>query len=93
MNKTKTPILIAVVGVIATMIMIIAIAGGAKKNKNNDSKDSDIQPASFSAEEAEERMAELLDNVIVRNSTPSKGTVDYSDNSAANLPNIEVKYP
>ncbi|HRR76574.1 MAG TPA: VWA domain-containing protein [Ruminococcus sp.] len=93
MNKTKTPILIAVVGVIATMIMIIAIAGGAKNKNKDSSKGSDIQPASLSAEDAEERLAELLDNVIVRDSTPSKGTVDYSDNSAANLPNIEVKYP
>ena len=31
-----------------------------KKNKNNDSKDSDIQPASFSAEEAEERTIQML---------------------------------
>ena len=91
MNNKKipvAPIIIAVVGVIATMVLIIAIAIPKGKDKNG------LKPGeTISAEKAEQIMSKNLKKITVRGADKVKGTVDYSDNSASNLPNIETKYP
>ena len=86
--KTKTPILIAVIGVIATVILICAALGS---NKNTGSNNGITNFSS--TEDAEESMQKALKRIKVRNADPVKSTVDYSDNLVANLPNIETKYP
>lgn len=90
MNKTKTPVVIAVIGVIATVCLIIAVLNKPSSDKDANGKNG--TPAISSAT-AEERLSKALNSITVRESIASKGNVDYSDNSAANLPNIETKYP
>ncbi len=88
--KTKTPILIAIIGVIATVVLICAALGSNMKNPGGSS--GGITEFS-SSEDAEKTMEKSLKNIKVRNADPVKSTVDYSDNLVANLPNIETKYP
>ncbi|MCR5708325.1 MAG: VWA domain-containing protein [Ruminococcus sp.] len=92
MKKEKNPIIpiiIAVVGVIATMVMIIALVNIPKHLGSNN---GDHENA-LTQQQAERNMDKFLDKIKVHNTERVKGTVDYSDNAAANLPNIETKYP
>lgn len=86
-NNIVVPILIAVVGVIATVVMTIALVVFPKSGGKNG------EPAVLSQQQAEKKMSKYVSDVKVRNAEKVKGTVDYSDNSASNLPNIETKYP
>lgn len=91
MKKEKNPIIpiiIAVVGVFATMIMIIALVNIPRFFKKSDGETTVI-----SEMQAERNMDKYLNKVKVHNAEKVKGTVDYSDNVASNLPNIETKYP
>ena len=92
MRKEKNPIIpiiIAVVGVFATMIMIIALVNIPKSFRKNSNGDT----TALTQQQAEKNMSKYLDKVKVHNAEKVKGTVDYSDNAASNLPNIETKYP
>ena len=92
MKKEKNPIvpiIIAVVGVIATMVMIVTLVRIPKLFHSGENGN----PTALTQSQAEKNMSKYLDKVKVLNSEKVKGTVDYSDNSAANLPNIETKYP
>lgn len=87
-NNVIIPIIIAVVGMIVTMIMIIALVTIPKNFK----KGSD-ETTTLSEQQAEKNMNKYLGKIKVHNAEKVKGTVDYSDNAASNLPNIETKYP
>ena len=90
MKKEKNPIvpiIIAVVGVIATMVMIVTLVRIPKLFHSGENGNS----TALTQSQAEKNMSKYLDKVKVLNSEKVKGTVDYSDNSAANLPNIETK--
>ena len=92
MKKEKNPIIpiiIAVVGVIATMVMIIALVNIPKHLGSNNGGHENA----LTQQQAERNMDKFLDKIKVHNTERVKGTVDYSDNAAANLPNIETKYP
>ena len=82
------PIIIAIVGVIATMIMIIAVINIPKGSKQSGGK---IQ--AISEKDAEKSMSKHLSKIKISGAEKVKGTVDYSDNAASNLPNIDSKYP
>lgn len=88
MKKSKMPIIIAIVGVIATMIMIIAVINIPKGSKQSGGK---IQ--AISEKDAEKSMSKYLSKIKISGAEKVKGTVDYSDNAASNLPNIDSKYP
>lgn len=88
MKKSKMPIIIAIVGVIATMIMIIAVINIPKGSKQSGGK---IQ--AISEKDAEKSMSKHLSKIKISGAEKVKGTVDYSDNAASNLPNIDSKYP
>ena len=89
MNKTKSPLIIAVIGAIITMILITVVINGnnkkEEKRSSGNTKIADIDP--------EELLQDSLKYIHVGAAKQIKGTVDYSDNSAVNLPNIETKYP
>ena len=92
MKKEKNPIIpiiIAVVGVIATMVMIIALVNIPKHLGSNNGGHENA----LTQQHAERNMDKFLDKIKVHNTERVKGTVDYYDNAAANLPNIETKYP
>lgn len=92
MKKEKNPIIpiiIAVVGVIATMVMIIALVNIPKHLGSNNGGHENA----LTQQQAERNMDKFLDKIKVHNTERVKGTVDYYDNAAANLPNIETKYP
>ena len=90
MNKSKSPVIIAVIGALVTMIMIIAVIHSTSSGKNN----KDPMPSTGnSANDPEKVLERSLKNIKVKTSTKVQGTVDYSDKSAANLPNINTKYP
>lgn len=86
MKKNTVPAIIAIVGVLATMLMIITIVVLPKGNKTS-------EPDIITTEQAERNMKSYLKKINVKTANKVKGTVDYSDNSASNLPNIETKYP
>lgn len=88
MKKSKMPIIIAIVGVIATMIMIIGVVNLPKGKKENNGK-----IAAMSDKDADKSMSKHLSKIKVNSAEKVKGTVDYSDNAASNLPNIDTKYP
>ncbi|MCR5075878.1 MAG: hypothetical protein K6A79_08765, partial [Ruminococcus sp.] len=88
MKKSKMPIIIAIVGVIATMIMIIGVVNLPKGKKENNGK-----IVAMSDKDADKSMSKHLSKIKVNSAEKVKGTVDYSDNAASNLPNIDTKYP
>lgn len=90
MNKSKAPVAIAVIGVIATVFLIISVLNKPAKTDNKNNKNGS---STISASTAEEKLAKALKGITVRDAIQTKGNVDYSDNAAANLPNIETKYP
>ena len=91
-NTNTVPIIIAIAGVLATMLLIIVAIlipkglGGKNGNGNGNIKE-------MSDQDAQKSMDKLLKKVKIHQAEKVKGTVDYSDNAAANLPNIETKYP
>ena len=86
--KGKISLIIAVSAIIATTILI----GSVLKNPENKKSESDTQ-IPVSQESAEETMNSIIKKLKVSEMSKVKGTVDYSDNLSANLPNIETKYP
>lgn len=90
MNKSKTPLVIAVIGAIVTMTMVIAVINNTSSKKGNSNVKT---PSKVASEDAEEILQRCLRSIRVRESKPVQGTVDYSDKSSSNLPNIETKYP
>lgn len=83
--KNKVPVIIAIVGVIATMMLITGVLKSSKKPKSGISITSEA--------EAEKTMNKVLKDVKIKDAPKIKSTVDYSDNIISNLPNIESKYP
>lgn len=81
------PMMIAVAGVFATMFMMIAIMNNYADNGTG----ADMK--SLTEQEAEKYMSMYLKKIKVNNAEKVMGTVDYSDSSAPDLPNIETKYP
>ena len=86
--KGKVSIIIAVIGVIATTILILSVTG------KSDSKETSTAPKPTASQKSpEETMDNIIKELKVIQMNKVKGTVDYSDNVSANLPNIETKYP
>lgn len=86
--KGKVSIIIAVIGVIATTILILSVTG------KSDSKETSTAPKPTASQKSpEETMDNIIKKLKVIQMNKVKGTVDYSDNVSANLPNIETKYP
>lgn len=83
--KNKVPIIIALVGVIATMMLITGVLRSSKKPK--------VSTNITSEADAQKTLEKILKEVTVKDAPKIKSTVDYSDNTIANLPNIETKYP
>ena len=91
MNKSKTPLIIAIIGAIITAALIITVI-----NKSSSKKDNTLPSANthkVTVNNPEEKLQKYLKNINVLSAEKIKGTVDYSDNGSANLPNIETKYP
>jgi len=91
MNKSKTPLAIAIIGAVITMIMIIVVINKSSSNKENTPLPSTNNKITI--DNPEEKLQKALKNVTILNAEKIKGTVDYSDKGSANLPNIETKYP
>lgn len=83
--KKFTPILIAIIGLIATTVLISSVIKSGNKEKTGISISSDA--------EAEKTINKVLKDVKIKDAQKIKSTVDYSDNLVSNLPNIENKYP
>lgn len=90
MNKSKTPVIIAVIGAIITAVMIIAVINKTSSRNDNPNVPNNNK---VSIDEPEEKLQKYLKKINVISTEKIKGTVDYSDNGSANLPNIETKYP
>ena len=90
MNKSKTPLIIAVIGAVVTMVMIIAVISRNSPSKDDVPADTGSK---VTIDKPEEKLQKCLKNITIRDAEKIKGTVDYSDNASANLPNIESKYP
>jgi len=86
MNKSKSPVIIAVIGALVTMILIIVVI-----NSNSSKKEGKKAPVT--QKNVTQTLEDCLKSIKVTNAEKVKGTVDYSDKSAANLPNINTKYP
>ncbi|MBR1591570.1 MAG: VWA domain-containing protein [Ruminococcus sp.] len=87
-SKGKAPVIIAVVGVLATTFLISSVI------KNSDSKTAPETSHSVSAQRTpQDTMDSIIRKLKVTEMNKIKGTVDYSDNLSANLPDIETKYP
>jgi len=86
MNKSKSPVIIAVIGALVTMILIIAVI-------NSNSSKKEAKKTSVPQKDITQSLDNCLKNIKVVNAEKVKGTVDYSDKGAANLPNINTKYP
>ena len=86
MNKSKSPVIIAVIGALVTMILIIAVI-----NSNSSKKEEKKTPVA--QKNVSQSLETCLKNIKVTNAELIKGNVDYSDKGAANLPNINTKYP
>ncbi len=86
MNKSKSPVIIAVIGALVTMILIIAVI-----NSNSSKKEEKKTPVA--QKNVSQSLETCLKNIKVTNAELVKGNVDYSDKGAANLPNINTKYP
>ena len=91
MNKSKTPLIIAVIGAFVTMVMIIVVIANSTGSKSKDRPI--INGSKVSIEDPEGKLKKCLKNIKTRDANKIKGTVDYSDKSSSNLPNIETKYP
>lgn len=91
--KNKVPLIIAVIGVAATVVLISSVTKNQKdvSQKGGGTDSSDV--SELTPETAQEQMNKILSKVSVYQSQKIKSTVDYSDNTASNLPNIETKYP
>lgn len=83
--KKFTPILIAIIGLIATTVLISSVIKSGNKEKTGISISSDA--------EAEKTINKVLKDVKIKDAQKIKSPVDYSDNLVSNLPNIENKYP
>lgn len=90
MNKSKTPVIIAVIGALVTMIMIITVIKSTSSRKNDTISDTSTK---ITIDNPEQKLEKCLKKINVRTADKIKGTVDYSDKGSANLPNIETKYP
>ena len=90
MNKSKTPLVIAVIGAIITMVMIMAVINRSSSNKE---KPEPSTGNKITIDNPEEKLQKALKDIQILSAEPIKGTVDYSDKGPANLPNIETKYP
>ncbi|SFX27018.1 VWA domain-containing protein [Ruminococcus sp. XPD3002] len=90
MKSSKAPLLIAVVGVIATMAIMIALISKPVKDNRNEPRGS---ASNITIDNPEQVLTKSLKDIKVKTATKRQGTVDYSDKAAANLPNIETKYP
>ena len=90
MNKSKTPVIIAVIGALVTMIMIITVIKNS--SSKNETPVSDTTPK-ITIDNPEQKLEKCLKKINIRTADKIKGTVDYSDKGSANLPNIETKYP
>ena len=84
--KGKVPIIIAVIGLIATVFLIRAVIHGG-----SDTKPSSVKV--ISVEEAEKKLEKTLKNVKIRTAEKVRSTVDYSGDVISTLPDIETKYP
>ena len=91
MNKSKTPLIIAVIGAIITAALIITVINKSSSKRNNDLPSTNTHKVSVN--NPEEKLQKCLKNINILSAEKVKGTVDYSDNGSANLPNIETKYP
>ena len=92
MNKSKTPVIIAVIGAIITAVMIIAVINKTSSRNNNPSVTNN-NSNKVTINEPEDKLQKALKKINIISTEKIKGTVDYSDNGSANLPNIETKYP
>ena len=90
MNKSKTPLVIAVIGAIITMVMIMTVINKSSSNKE---KPEPSTGNKITIDKPEEKLQKALKDIQILTAEPIKGTVDYSDKGPANLPNIETKYP
>ncbi|WP_028516441.1 vWA domain-containing protein [Ruminococcus flavefaciens] len=86
MNKSKSPVIIAVIGALVTMILIIVVI------YNNSSKKEE-KKTPVPQKNISQSLESCLKNIKVTSAELIKGNVDYSDKGAANLPNINTKYP
>ena len=92
MNKSKTPVIIAIIGAIITAAMIIAVINKTS-SRNNNPPVTNNNSNKVSINEPEDKLQKCLKKINIISTEKIKGTVDYSDNGSANLPNIETKYP
>lgn len=91
--KNIVPFIIAIVGVIAAVILITGVMGdGDGENSGPEKTGSDLGGSS-SGMTADEIMEKVLSEIKVTEAQKIQSTVDYADNTALSLPNIETKYP
>lgn len=88
MDSTKVTKIVA--GAFALVFLIVIICAGATKCGKDDNSSSN--PNTISGD-SNATLSEAIQRINVHEATKVKAAVDYSDNTGANLPNIDTKYP
>lgn len=98
MSKENVTKLITAVGV-SMFVLVILITGITRCSKSKDKTSENVNdPTAVSSEavdtaDAHTRIEKMVSKVPMATASKSKAPVDYSDNTGANLPNIDTKYP
>lgn len=88
MDNTK--VMKAVAGAFAVIFAIVIICACATKCGKDDKSSSN--PNTISGD-SNATLSEAIQRINVHEAAKVKAAVDYSDNTGANLPNIDTKYP
>lgn len=88
MDGTKVTKIVA--GVFALIFLIVIICAGATKCGKDENSSSN--PNTISGD-SDATLGEAIQRINVHEAAKVKAAVDYSDNTGANLPNIDTKYP
>lgn len=88
MDSTKVTKIVA--GAFAVIFAIVIICACATKCGKDDKSSSN--PNTISGD-SNATLSEAIQRINVHEATKVKAAVDYSDNTGANLPNIDTKYP
>lgn len=89
MDSTKVTKIVA--GAFAVLFAIVIICACATKCGKDD-KSSSSNPNTISGD-SNATLSEAIQRINVHEAAKVKAAVDYSDNTGANLPNIDTKYP
>lgn len=88
---------IAIAGVVIALIAAVIIGVAAISKSGGETTpsemDSYLENNEMSVEDANADIQKIIEKVDVKKGSPVKATVNFDDNAAVNLPDIDTKYP